>query len=173
MIHTRRSSRRGVVAIELALVTSGVLIPLLWGIWEIGRAIEVKQVVANSAREGARLAAQAYTINTSGTPVQVYASTGYPNVKDTVYEYLISCGLKQLTKSDVTATFKFTSGDTSLTDPYLGSKGQFFTVTVTIPWKKVRWVNQGLFNPTSVSYTVTWQMLRDDAFTVNTTLPTW
>jgi Flp pilus assembly protein TadG len=173
MIRRHPDSRRGVAAVELALITSGVLVPLMWGVWEVARYIQVKQVVSNSAREGARLAAQAYTINTSGTPVRVYTYTNYPNVHDTVYQYLISCGFSQLQKSDVTVQFKFTSGDTSLSDPYLGEKGQQFTVSVTIPWSKVRRVNQGLFNPTEVSFTVSWQMLRDDEFTINDTLPTW
>jgi hypothetical protein len=37
----------------------------------------------------------------------------------------------------------------------------------------VRWIEFGLLNPTTVSYTVDWRMLMDDPFTVNTTLPTW
>lgn len=170
---SRPASRRGVAAIELALITTGVLIPLMWGVWEVARYIQVKQVVSNSAREGARLAAQAYTINTTGTPVQVFAQSGYPNVKDTVYMYLKSAGFSQLQATDVTVEFRFTSGDTSLSDPYQGEKGQQFTVFVSIPWSKVRWVNQGLFNPDVVAFTVSWQMLRDDTFTINETLPTW
>jgi len=44
-------------------------------------------------------------------------------------------------------------------------------VTVTIPWEKVRWVNVGLINPTQVTFTATWQMLVDDAFTINQSMP--
>jgi hypothetical protein len=47
-------------------------------------------------------------------------------------------------------------------------------VTVRIKdWGKVRWVNLGLVSPTDVSFTVTWKMLTDDAFTVNQSLPGW
>ena len=48
-----------------------------------------------------------------------------------------------------------------------------FTITVTIPWDKVRWVNLGLIQPTDVTYTVKWQMLVDDKFTVNDVVPVW
>ena len=40
---------------ELALVTMLFVVPLIFGIWEVGRLIHVQQVVSNSAREGARL----------------------------------------------------------------------------------------------------------------------
>src|SRR5262249_29828836 len=49
--------RRGVAAIEMGFVTMLFVIPLIIGIWEVGRMIHVQQVVANAAREGARLAA--------------------------------------------------------------------------------------------------------------------
>ena len=51
MIRQRKSSRPAVAAIELALVTAGILIPLMFGVWEIGRMIQVKQIMSNSARE--------------------------------------------------------------------------------------------------------------------------
>ncbi len=56
-------------------------------------------------------------------------------------------------------------------EPYLGVKNQQFNVTVSIPWNKVRWINVGLIQPSTVTFTVTWQMLIDDKFTVNQTMP--
>ncbi|MCE9564756.1 MAG: pilus assembly protein [Planctomycetes bacterium] len=177
MIRQRKSSRRAVAAIELALVTAGVLIPLLFGVWEIGRLIQVKQVVANAAREGARLAAQGYTISDTGAVVQVTATSGATNVKDTVYQYLYSMGLKRLQPADVTTTFAFTApgsqNGSQPADPYLGDKGQPLSVSVSVQWAKVRWINAGVINPTTISAVANWEMLRDDPFTVNTTLPSW
>jgi hypothetical protein len=170
----RRSS--GVAAVELAVVTVLFLVPMIIGIWEVGRYIQVKQLVANSAREGARLAAQGSTVLTNGTQVQINVNTGTPNVQQTVYNYLVGAGLTQLNLSDVTVTFQFTtpsSSGTYPTQPYLGTKGEMFTVSVSIPWNSVRWSNLGIINPADVHYTVTWQMLIDDAFNVNTTLPSW
>jgi Flp pilus assembly protein TadG len=189
----RRQTRRGVASVELAFVTMLLVVPLIIGIWEVGRLVQVQQIVSNAAREGARLSAQGYTINSSGTPTQIKASAGSNNVQDAVYDYLVSAGLTTLQPADVTVTFQFTTGratdyvpvpgvDPAGTsypagsmppDPCYGDKGQVFRVTVTIPWAKVRWINLGLVNPTTVTFTATWQMLTDDRFQVNEQLPTW
>ena len=188
----RRPLRRGVAAVELAFVFLLFMIPLLIGIWEVGRLIQVQQIVSNSAREGARLSAQAYTINSTNTPTQIKVRTGTVNIQDAVYDYLYAAGLTNLQPGDVDVQFNFTNTRTTAyvplsTDPFgtnyqagstppdpcYGEKGMIFTVTVTIPWDKVRWVNMGVINPTVVTFTVTWQMLTDERFQVNTALPTW
>lgn len=177
---TRCPARRGVAAVEFALVTTFFVVPLVIGVWEVGRLIQVQQIVSNAAREGARLAAQAYTIRTDGTATQIYrdSSGGTPNVRDAVYQYLYAAGLTnvQNTTADLDVTFTFLgprSDGAPATEPFQGEKGQPFRVTVTIKdWSKVRWVNLGLVNPAGVTATVNWQMLMDDPFTVNTTLPT-
>jgi Flp pilus assembly protein TadG len=176
---TSRPARRGVAAVEFGLVTMLFILPLLIGVWEVGRLVQVQQIVSNAAREGARLAAQGYTIKIDGTVTQIYrdSSGGTPNVRDAVYQYLYAAGLTnvQNTTSDLDVTFTFLaprSDGATATDPYQGEKGQPFQVTVTIKdWTKVRWINLGLVNPTSVTFTVNWQMLIDDPFTVNTNLP--
>ena len=174
MPRLKSPARHGAAALELALVVMFFFVPVLFGIWEAGRLIEVQQIVSNSAREGARLAAQGYTVNSSGAPTQITASS----VKDVVYQYLIAAGFSNLQPSDVTVTFAFTAPKTTdpnkgttQSDPYLGEKNQPFTVTVSIPWDKVRWINVGLIRPTEVTFTATWQMLIDDKFTVNQAIP--
>jgi Flp pilus assembly protein TadG len=176
----RTHPRRGVAAVEFALVAMLFLVPLLIGVWEVGRLVQVQQIVSNAAREGARLAAQAYTIKSDGTVTQIYkdSSGGTPNVRDAVYQYLFAAGLTNLqnTAADLDVTFTFLaprSDGGPATEPYQGEKGQPFRVTVTIrDWSKVRWVNFGLVNPGGVTATVNWQMLMDDPFSVNETLPT-
>jgi Flp pilus assembly protein TadG len=190
----RRSQprRRGVAAVELAFVTLLLVVPLLLGIWELGRLVQVQQIVSNSAREGARLSSQGYTINTLGNPTQIKITSGAASVKDAVYAYLYSAGLTNLQPSDVTVTFAYQTGRTTdyvpnaldpsgtnypvgskPPDPCYGEKGQVFMLTVTVPWEKVRWINLGLINPPRVTFTVTWQMLTDERFQVNQQLPTW
>lgn len=190
--YSRRPARRGVAAIELAFVTMLLVVPLMIGIWEVGRLVQVQQIVSNSAREGARLSAQAFTISSTGAATQIKVTGGAANIRDAVYDYLYAAGLTNLQPSDVTVTFGFTTPRTTdyvplasdppgtawpagtyPTDPCFGEKGQIFTVTVTIPWDKVRWVNLGLVNPTTVTFTATWQMLTDERFQVNDQLPTW
>lgn len=176
MIRRNNLRRRGVAAVETAAVTFFFVGPLLIGMWEIGRLVYVRQIVSEAAREGARLAGQAYTIDSSGNQIQVTKSTGTVNVANTVYQYLYCCGLWELASTDVTTTFAFTSAKsdgTTPTEPYLGEKNESFTVTVSVPWSKVRWLNIGLINPTTVQYTASWQMLVDDPFSVNATLPLW
>jgi len=171
MPRLNQSSRRAAASVELAFVVLFVFIPVLFGIWEAGRVIHVQQIVSNSAREGARLAAQGYTINSTGSPTQITAG----NVKDAVYQYLVTAGFTNLQPKDVAVTFAFTApraDGTTPTDPYLGEKNEPFTVKVSIPWAKVRWIDVGLIRPTEVTFTVTWQMLTDDAFTVNQSIPT-
>lgn len=187
-----RPRRRGVASIELAFVFMLFMIPMMIGIWEVGRLVQVQQIVSNAAREGARLSAQAYTINSSGVPTQIRVGSGSASVRDTVYAHLHAAGLTGLVPSDVTVNFAFTSGRTTAyvpvaTDPMgtsygpgsmppepcYGEKGMTFTVTVTVPWEKVRWINMGIVNPSTVRFTVAWQMLTDDRFTVNDQLPTW
>jgi Flp pilus assembly protein TadG len=53
--HHRSSSRRGVAAVELALLLPFITIMLL-GVWEVGRLLEVNQILSNATREGARQA---------------------------------------------------------------------------------------------------------------------
>ena len=57
MTRTRRpnAARRGLTLVETAIVISLVLL-LIFGIYEYGRFVMVRQVIHNAAREGARLA---------------------------------------------------------------------------------------------------------------------
>jgi Flp pilus assembly protein TadG len=186
------SRRRGVAAIELAFVTLLLVVPLLIGIWEVGRLVQVQQIVSNAAREGARVSSQGYTINASGAATQIKINSGTASVKEAVYNYLYSAGLTNLQPSDVTVTFAYQTGRTTAyvplatdppgtaygvgslpPDPCYGEKGQTFVLTVTVPWDRVRWINLGLLNPPNVTFTVTWQMLTDERFQVNEQLPTW
>jgi hypothetical protein len=172
----RHAPRRGTAAVELAVVSLFVLVPTLICVWEIGRLIHVKQIVSTSAREGARLAGQGFVIGHTGAMLEVRSSTGSLNVKNAVYEALVAAGLKSLQKSDVTVEFLYLaprSDGLPAVEPYQGEKGQPFSVKVTIPWEKVRWVNLGIIRPSTISFTATWRMLVDEPFSVNDQLPNW
>jgi Flp pilus assembly protein TadG len=165
--------RSGTAAVELAIIFNLVMVPTLIGVLEVGRLVQVQQIVANSAREGARLAAQATTLSPSGTRTNIQTSSGSPNVKGTVFQYLVGAGLTQLSSSDVTVTFAYTDGSAS-TEPYQGTKLQPFRVTVTVTaYDKLKWINLGFITSNSVSYSVDWRILLDDPFVLNTTIPTW
>jgi hypothetical protein len=176
MVRTNRPRRRGVAAVEMALVTMLFVLPLLIGLWEVGRLVYCQQVVTNAAREGARLAAQGRIVNRLGTPTQIAFASGTPNVRDTVYQAIVTGGLSGLARADVTIKFGL-GGETPSAapgrNPSDGEKNESFKVFVSVPFDKVRWISLGLVNPTVVQYEVDWQMLVDDAFNVNVSLPTW
>lgn len=191
--------RRGTATVELAAVMIFTVVPMIIGLWEMGRYVQVQQIVANSAREGARMAAQAVTIKPDGTQTLVTTYTaGQPSVKSAVMQYLSGAGLTRLNYSDVSVTFAFQPpepGDPPLigtpgtTEPYTGIQGQRFRVTVTITdesapgvlkpvgnrplREKVLWSTLELVQPNTVSYQVDWVMLVDRPFTINATVPTW
>jgi hypothetical protein len=171
-----RTRRPAAAAVEFAFVMTFVLVPTMIGVWEIGRLVQVQQIVANAAREGARLASQAVTISPEGVRSEIQMTTGSPSVNRTIYQYLVLNGLPELAETDVTTSFKFLSGAQAANasaQPYQGKKGDRYEIVVTIPFNKVKWVNLGLVNPTTVSFAVTWTMMVDDPFQIDPDLPTW
>ena len=173
-----RRRRRGVAAVEFACIVP-LLLLLLVGIWELGRIIHVQIIMNNAARDGARLAAQANIVNTTGAYTQIHFDTGTPNVVDSIKAYLTAAGISDLTNLVIELQFvePATAGGPTPTatnaDPYLGVKNQRFRVKVSIPYDNVRWTSLSLINPSTLTAEVYWQCLVDDPFTVNTTLPGW
>jgi hypothetical protein len=184
------SARRGVAAVEFAFLAP-VLFTLLLGLWQVGRIIQVKQILDNSAREGARLASQAQIIAPVGGFTLIQTSGGIPNVQDTICEYLSNAGVvDSTTVNDVQVTFTFLDSfpsastlNTSGTPPYSpyppsapyhpwqGVKGMRFQITVTLPIQDVNWTPFPLSG--NLTSQVVWVILADNPFTVNTTVPGW
>ncbi len=187
MIRTTAAASRvrgGAASVEFAVCMIWVLFPLMVGLWEAGRAVQVQQMVSTAAREGARLAAQGRTVTSAGVQTDIKAAilpasntTNQPNVKAAVMQSLAGSGLSGLRWDDVTVTFAFTDGTTSNTDPYQGTKNQGFTVKVVVQYNaKVRWLqdaNLAGLSITSLQSTTKWQMLVDDTFVINDSLPVW
>jgi Flp pilus assembly protein TadG len=166
----RETTRGGVAAVEFAFVLP-ILLTLLMGTWELGRVIQVEQVMVNAAREGARIAAQGQIINLTGSYTQIQVSTGSPNVTTTVTDYLIGAGFTNTT--GVTVAFAFIDGNTASTQPYQGTKDQRYRVTVTMPYNNVRITSLNFLNFTNLTAQVDWVSMADDPFSINTTIPTW
>lgn len=148
--------RRGTATVELALVMTFIIVPLILGLWEMGRYVQVQQIVANSAREGARMAAQAVTINSQGANTEILRvvpnpssnAAKLPSVKAAVMQYLSGQGLSALRYEDVDVDFEFLpqqSGDPAyptgstpgplglnVGHPHQGIQNQRFRVRVTI-----------------------------------------
>lgn len=171
MVHIRPTRlRRGTATVELAFMMPFLLLMIV-GVWELGRLIQMQQVMYNAARAGARIASQANIVNTTGAFTQIAVSSGSPSVQEAIVQNLKGAGITNLTGLQI--TFQYLNGDTSLTDPYQGSKNQQFSVTISMPYSNVSWTSLGLINPTSIGATCIWQIMVDDPFSVSTTLPTW
>jgi Flp pilus assembly protein TadG len=110
----RRRTRRGAAVVEFALVAP-ILLLLVVGTVEVGRAIMVKDTITVASREGARVAGNS-------------AITSIPAVQSAVDNYLAGAGI---------------SGATTTVSPSSLSgvaDGQPVTVTVSVPYSQVSWV---------------------------------
>jgi Flp pilus assembly protein TadG len=175
------TARAATASVEFAVVLSTILVPLMIGTWEVGRLVQVQQILDQATREGARIAAQGQIINLKGsyTQIVVQDSDPYnPDVYSAVKNHLSAAGINT---TGLTVTFNFVnssgnttgaSGDSS-NQPYLGTKGQRFRVVSTLPYTSFRWVSTNMFGISQAKSCIDWVCLRDDAFTVNTDLPTW
>jgi Flp pilus assembly protein TadG len=159
-IHPRRNRptcRRGAAAVEFAIILP-LFITLLFGIWEVGRLVQVSQVLANAAREAAREASTA-TVNmaTIQSNVQTYITGAEPRITNFTG---FSVAYANLT-------------NTSVTDPTNAKQLDKFTITVTVPFDNIRWSLTKMFTPTGtqVSSTVTWYSMADLPVTVTTGMP--
>jgi Flp pilus assembly protein TadG len=163
----RSVQRSGVAAAEL-VATLPFLLILLFGIWDVGRTVEVQQLVSNAAREGARLAA----IGTMLDP-----TTGYErdidarDVQNTVTNYLTRNGL---TTMGITVQYSNLTNPAA-TDPYLAQHLDHLRVQVQLPFQNVRLILVNGFSnnqTTALTATADWMSMRDSNVNVSTTLPT-
>jgi Flp pilus assembly protein TadG len=155
----RFQRRRGVATVELAVVLPFLLI-LLLGIWEVGRLVQISQIVNNAAREGARKASTG--INT------------YSDVSTTVTNYLTAAGITNLSGLQI-QVFNVTQGNAGPSyDPSQATQLDKLQVTVSLPLSNVRWalVNMLITDPnTQITATAVWLSNQDLAYPTSITPP--
>lgn len=148
MRQQRRSSRpirHGAAALEFAIILPFLLL-LLLGIWEVGRIVQVTQIISNAAREGARS-----------------ASTGTKNfdqVRSVVDTYLQNAGIDPagLTVEITNAT----TGDGPTYDPTQAEQLDLLQVYVSLPVDNIRWLALDQITDISVIETrVEWRSMKD------------
>lgn len=160
-----RRDRAGVAAVEAA-ITLPIVVVLMLGVWEVGRMIQVTQLLNNAAREGARVAAGG-SIN--GTSVTVGI------VQQAVKDYMTSAGLPSAAVSGSQVTLTNLSAN-SWSDPVNAKPLDKFSVSVVIPagtaFNSLRWsmVNK-ITGLSQVSASVTWMSNNNSEVTVSATLP--
>ncbi len=149
----RDCARSGTVAVEAAFVLT-ILMILLLGAWEGSRMIEVQQILSNAAREGARQAA-------SG---QLTAS----QVKTVVTNYLQDAGLPT---TNVTVTVQDLTNPAL--DPTTATEYDNLSVSLTIPFKDVRWTSAVLTTNAGTTLTAqaTWFSTNGAAYPGSVSVP--
>ena len=151
------SRRTGMAVVEFAIVLP-LFVTLLFGIWEVGRMVQVSQILANAAREAARQAS-------TGT-------TDLPTIQTTIQQYV------QQAEPRITnfTGFKVAFADISrpsVADPTNCVQLDHFSITITMPFDNVRWSLTKMFAPTGtqLSARVDWYSMADLPITVTTGMP--
>lgn len=149
----RSSPRRGIAAVEAALTLPLILLMLL-GMWEVGRMVQVQQLVENSAREAGR-----------------QASTGLRTLSEIeaqARDYLTHAGIST---TGMTLTCQNLT-DATRSDPTTATQLDRFKLVVSLPTSNVRWVAVGPFITDSRMVSeVEWTSMKDVPLTVSGTIP--
>jgi len=120
--HLHLPPRTATAAVELALVAP-LIVGLLVGLLEVGRIVQINEIVTNAAREGARS-----------------ASTGinnYSTVRTTITNYLTQAGITNQTGITISIT-DVTQGSGTSFDPSTAAWLDQLQVTITLPLNNVR-----------------------------------
>lgn len=176
------SSRRGgTAAVEFAVCLPWIMF-LLFGIWEVGRMVEVNQVMWGACREGARQCSVGSSdLSTVTTNVLVYLMNAEPNAFNLPANTTIT-----LTKSGSTTVTVVASNagaevctmtyqnlvHPTQNDPTTASQNDKFMLQLSLPYHNVAWTNGSFFmGDPRLSSTVYWYSLIDTPIVVNPQLP--
>ena len=111
-----RENRNGSAVIEFALLMSLLLVPLLAGIWDVARMIDMNQILTRAAREGV-----------------IMASRG-DDPSSTVIAYIQSAGL---TVDQLTVTVQVGAEDPVVGQEIAVSLNYNFADSTVYPWESV------------------------------------
>jgi Flp pilus assembly protein TadG len=152
----RHARRSGTATVEFALVMMFLLPPMVIGLIEVGRMVEVQQILSNAAREGARHASTAqYTNNQCRDLVKAYLlAANIPITNATVY-------VSDLGSTTTLGTPPFNSTAAQAGDQGDVTQAKHLDVVyvyLTVPYSDVRWINLNLAtsSTTTLSAQSTW-----------------
>ncbi|MGF1582879.1 MAG: TadE/TadG family type IV pilus assembly protein [Gemmataceae bacterium] len=183
LLNSHKKDRSGAAAVEVALVLMILLVPMLLGVWEVGRLVHVHQLLSNAAREAGR---QASTANRTNEQIRAL-----------VLNYLRQQGLTKLNQTtDNSAEVAnggkifigievYDAGSTEATptpvqnesgdplDAIAANQNDKIQITVTVLFNDVEYSPTNFFLPstTRVSTTVSWNCMRDVPLMVNQEIP--
>jgi Flp pilus assembly protein TadG len=145
-----------------------LFLTLLFGIWDVGRIIEVQQLLSNAARDAARQAAIGSMLDpTTGAVVDVTAA----DVQQAAVNYLTRNGVNT---AGINVQFADLT-NAGATDPYEAAQLDHLRITVQLPAANIRLLLVNGFTDTNVvalTGAADWFSMRDSNVNVQTTLPT-
>lgn len=148
-----RNRRKATATVELAVILP-FLLPLLLGVWEVGRLLEAQQILSNAAREGGRHAA---TGNATAT-----------EVRQVVIDYLVN---NKIPIANAKVTIENLTSS-SRPDPIDANQLDQFRITVEIPFNEVRWILlDQITNVDTIRGYAEWFSMKDIPIEVNLNIP--
>jgi Flp pilus assembly protein TadG len=186
-LETRTATRRGAAAVEFAVCAIPMFV-LLIGLWEVGRMVEVQQVVWSSAREAARDASLGQDgLQTVATNLTNYLQNAEPNAFANGH----STSLKTPTFALPANTYGYTCWDTTaspnkelftvtfiditntaVTDPTGMAQLDRYEIGVQVPYASIGWSTiPQITGITRLQATVDWVSMVDSPFQITPTLP--
>ena len=154
--HRRLQPRCAVAAVELAVIIAFVAI-LLVGLLEVGRMVQVEQILCNAAREGARKASTGFN--------------SYSDVQATVANYLTNAGITNQTGLTVTVYDVTQSNSGPNFDPSTASYLDQLQVNVTLPYSNVQLAPLPIAPNTAISAKAVWYSNQAQAYPTTITPP--
>jgi len=180
-----RARRQGVAAVEFALCLP-VIVLIMMGIWEVGRIVQVSEVLWNAAREAGRDASvgqdnlQAVATNTLTYLQSALPATFNPSHSTTLKSpvvtlpantYGYTCWDNTANQELFTITFTDVT-QPSVTDPTTMSKLDQFQIGLQVPYTTIRWNTLAQITGVSrISIAVNWVCMQDSPFSITNSLP--
>jgi len=177
--------RPGTAAVEFALCLP-LLFTVLYGVWQVGRTVEVQGVAWNSAREAARDASMGQAnLQAVATNLLLYLQSAEPTafgqghttslispvISLAANTYGYTCWDNTANVELFTMTFTDVTNPT-VTDPTGMSQLDRYTITVSYPYASIAWLPGAEIMTLSRLYaTVNWACLVDSPFTIAPSLP--
>lgn len=161
------SQRRATASVELALLAP-FLLAALFGVWEIGRLVQIQQVVDNAAREGGRQAARGdLTSAQVRTAVLNYLQDAGIDTTGVTFTYMDNSS-----PPPVQRTAPIDVNNPSL-DVSAASPSDQLHMAVNVPYKNVRWLAINLFltDTTMMTATADWYCMKNQPLIINTVIP--
>jgi hypothetical protein len=180
-----KDRRHGVAAVEFA-VCFPVLLFILCGLWEVGRATEVQQVMWNSAREAARDASLGQSnLKTVASNLLTYLQSAEPTAFAKGHSTTMKAPVVTLPANttgytcwDTTANrelFTMTFADftnTSVSDPTAMIQLDRYEIRVQVPYASIGWLPVAQITGMSrLSASVNWASMVDSPFVIAPYLP--